>query len=66
MSPKEIQRWVDEVRAETDGPFQMNLWIPDPPPVRDHDHEARVGEFLSRWGPPVAEDAGEIRVAGFR
>jgi nitronate monooxygenase len=65
MSPKEIQRWVDEVRAETDGPFQMNLWIPDPPPVRDHDHEARVREFLSRWGPPVAEDAGEIALQDF-
>jgi nitronate monooxygenase len=57
MSPGEIQSWADEVRAETDGPFQINLWIPDPPPVRDREHEARVREFLSRWGPPVAEDA---------
>jgi nitronate monooxygenase len=65
MSPEEIQSWVDQVRAETDGPFQINLWIPDPPPVRNHGHEARVREFLSRWGPPVAEDAGEIALQDF-
>jgi nitronate monooxygenase len=65
MSPQEIQSWVDEVRAETDGPFQINLWIPDPPPVRDREHEARVREFLSRWGPSVADDAGEIALQDF-
>jgi nitronate monooxygenase len=65
MSPEEIQSWVDEVRAETNGPFQINLWIPDPPPVRDREHEARVREFLSRWGPPVGEDAGEIALQDF-
>jgi nitronate monooxygenase len=65
MSPEEIHEWVNEVRAETDGPFQINLWIPDPPPVRDHEHEARVREFLSRWGPPVGENAGEIALQDF-
>jgi nitronate monooxygenase len=65
MSPEEIHRWVDEVRAETDGPFQVNLWIPEPPPVRDREHEARVREFLSRWGPPVPEDAGGIELQDF-
>src|SRR5215475_4332798 len=25
MSPDEIQTWVNEVRGETDGPFQINL-----------------------------------------
>jgi nitronate monooxygenase len=65
MSPQEIRSWVDEVHAETDGPFQINLWIPDPPPVRDREHEARVREFLSRWGPSVADDAGEIALKDF-
>jgi nitronate monooxygenase len=31
----------------------VNLWIPDPPPRRDADAEARVRAFLARWGPPV-------------
>ncbi len=61
MQPKEIEEWAAEVRANMDGPFQINLWIPDPPPVRDRSHEARVREFLSRWGPPVPESWGCIR-----
>jgi nitronate monooxygenase len=65
MGPKEIQSWVDQVRAEIDGPFQINLWIPDPPPVRDREHEARVREFLSRWGPQVTQDAGDIALQDF-
>ena len=65
MQPKEIADWAAEVRANVDGPFQINLWIPDPPPVRDRSHEARVREFLSRWGPPVPEDAGDIALPNF-
>ena len=45
MQPKEIEDWGAEVRANVDGPFQINLWIPDPPPVRDRSHEERVREF---------------------
>ncbi len=58
--PKEIEDWAAEVRANVDAPFQINLWIPEPPPIRDRSHEARVREFLSRWGPPVPEDASDI------
>jgi len=65
MQPKEIEEWAAEVRANMDGPFQINLWIPDPPPVRDRSHEARLREFLSRWGPPVPEDAGEMTPPNF-
>jgi nitronate monooxygenase len=53
------------VRADVNGPFQINLWIPEPPPVRDRSHEARVREFLSRWGPPVPEDAGDMTLPKF-
>jgi nitronate monooxygenase len=59
MKPEEIIAWAEEVRRGTPGPFQINLWIPDPPPIRDAAHEARVREFLSAWGPPVAADAGD-------
>src|ERR1044071_9557807 len=58
MKPDEIEPRVGQVRAAVDGSFQLNLWVPDPPPVRDREHETRVREFLSRWGPPVPEDAG--------
>ena len=39
--------------------MQLNLWIPDPPPKRDPAHEAKVREFLGRFGPPVPESAGD-------
>jgi nitronate monooxygenase len=65
MQPDEMESWAVEVRAHSNGPFQINLWIPDPPPVRNRSHEARVREFLSRWGPPVAEDAGEMTPPNF-
>src|SRR5246127_2583943 len=53
MTREEIVRWAGEVRRGTQGPFQINLWIPDPPPKRDAAQEARVREFLAEWGPPV-------------
>jgi nitronate monooxygenase len=65
MQPDEIEDWATEVRANVDGPFQINLWIPDPPPVRDRSHEARVRDFLSGWGPPVPEEAGDITPPDF-
>src|SRR5438270_1654803 len=49
MKPAEILAWVRDVRAGTRGPFQVNLWIPDPPPSRDATHEARVRDFLANW-----------------
>jgi nitronate monooxygenase len=65
MQPKEIVAWADEVRAGTDGPFQLNLWIPDPPPKRDPAHESRIREFLAGWGPEVPADAGHATPPDF-
>jgi nitronate monooxygenase len=65
MQPHEIPAWAGEVRAGTAGPFQLNLWIPDPPPRRDPAHEARLREFLAAWGPPVAPNAGDLALADF-
>src|SRR5262249_18593953 len=63
--PDGITAWAREVRAASSGPFQLNLWIPDPPPRRDADAEARVRSFLSRWGPDVPASAGDVTVPDF-
>lgn len=60
MQPKEILGWVAEVRAGTRGPFQLNLWVPDPPPTRDAAHEEQIRRFLAQWGPEVLPNAGDI------
>jgi nitronate monooxygenase len=59
MQPEEIIGWAAEVRAQSNGAFNLNLWIPDPAPRRDAAHEARVRDFLGAWGPAVAPDAGD-------
>jgi nitronate monooxygenase len=64
-SPDAIKQWVDEVRAGSAGPFQLNVWIPDPPPRRDPDHEGRVRAFLSAWGPAVDAAAGDTTLPAF-
>src|SRR5262252_7565181 len=58
-SPDGIADWVREFRDHSNGGFQINLWIPDPPPVRDLDNERAVREFLEQWGPPVPVEAGD-------
>jgi nitronate monooxygenase len=65
MQPEEILAWVREVRAGSNGAFQLNIWIPDPPPQRDPDHEARVRAFLGRWGPSVPPEAGDTTPPDF-
>ena len=59
MGPAEIEGWAADFRHRSNGAFQINLWIPDPPPIRDHAAEARVREFLGQWGPPVGESVGD-------
>jgi nitronate monooxygenase len=65
MSPDEIRAWASELRASSNGAFQMNIWIPDPPPPRDAAHEARLRKFLEGWGPPVPGDAGDAKPLDF-
>jgi nitronate monooxygenase len=58
MQPKAILDWAKEVREGTDGVLQLNLWVPDPQPARDPEHEEKVRRFLAQWGPEVPLDAG--------
>ncbi|MBV8121943.1 MAG: nitronate monooxygenase, partial [Alphaproteobacteria bacterium] len=64
-SPDGIADWVREFRDQSNGGFQINLWIPDPPPVRDPDHERAVREFLGQWGPPVPAEAADAAPLDF-
>ncbi|GAB2903171.1 nitronate monooxygenase [Paralcaligenes sp. KSB-10] len=65
MQAADIAAWVAEFRAHTQGVFQLNLWIPDPKPVRDARHEASIREFLSAWGPAVPADAADASPPDF-
>ena len=59
MDPEAIARWAADVRAKSDGSFQMNLWVPDPAPMRDAGHERAVADFLADWGPRPADLSAE-------
>ncbi|HEY7989949.1 MAG TPA: nitronate monooxygenase [Stellaceae bacterium] len=65
MEPAAIKQWAAEMRAGSNGGFQFNLWIPDPPPKRDAAHEAAVRAFLGQWGPAVAPEAGDVSMPDF-
>ena len=65
MQPDAIQNWATEVRAGSNGGFQLNLWIPDPPPKRDMPAEDAVRHFLRDWGPEVAREAGDVKPPNF-
>jgi nitronate monooxygenase len=60
-----IRSWVQEFRSASSGALQLNIWIPDPPPHRAPDAEARVRAFLAQWGPPVASSAGDSVLQDF-
>jgi nitronate monooxygenase len=63
--PAGIAAWADAFRGQSNGEFQINLWVPDPPPKRDAAHEKRVCEFLGQWGPSVPENAGDTPLIDF-
>src|SRR5579872_6654315 len=62
MQPNEIAAWAEKVRGQTNGGFQLNTWIPDPPPRRDPEHEQELCRFLGQWGPEVLESAADARL----
>ncbi len=65
MQPSEIAAWAGEVRANSNGAFQLNIWIPDPAPERNPVHEAKVRTFLEGWGPAVPAEAGDAAPPDF-
>ena len=51
MQPVEIEAWGERRRAsQSDKPFQINLWIPDPDPIRDVEHESRAAGISRQLG----------------
>lgn len=65
MKPESILGWVSDQRTKSNGAFQLNIWISDPPPERNALHEAEVGKFLSRFGPEVPEGAANTKLLDF-
>src|SRR5687767_10829457 len=64
--PAGIRAWVEEFRSKRRGPFQLNVWIPDPPPKREAHVEARMRAFLASWGPAVPADAANAPMPDFQ
>jgi nitronate monooxygenase len=65
MPPTEIITWANAVRAAGNATFQINLWIPDPPPARDPVRESKLRRFLAAWGPEVPPEAGDATPPDF-
>lgn len=65
MKPEAILAWANDQRGRSNGAFQLNLWIPDPPPPRDAAHEARVREFVGKFGPEVPAEAANATPPDF-
>jgi nitronate monooxygenase len=65
MQPAAIKAWAADVRAGSNGGFNLNLWIPDPPPRRDAEAEDAVRAFLRGWGPEVAREASDVSPPDF-
>jgi nitronate monooxygenase len=65
MQPDAIKAWAADMRAGSNGGFQLNLWIPDPPPKRDNAAEETIRRFLSEWGPQVPSEAGDVTPPNF-
>jgi nitronate monooxygenase len=63
--PEGIGAWADAFRRESGGAFQLNLWVPEPPPQRKAEAEAKVRRFLADWGPEVKPEAGDTRPPDF-
>src|SRR5580658_3113107 len=60
MTPLEIGDWASQVTAGSGGPFQLNLWVPDPAPgdARPPDFEAQCQALLDVHPPVVSSVMG--------
>ncbi len=64
-TPAQIGQWMAAFREQSHGPAQVNVWVPDPGPVRDANAEAATRAFLGQWGPSVEAGAGDAGPADF-
>src|SRR5271157_4651209 len=64
-SPEGIAEWVAGFRSQSNGPFQLNRWIPQSTPARNPASEKRMRDFLAKWGPPVPAEVGDVRFPDF-
>jgi NAD(P)H-dependent flavin oxidoreductase YrpB (nitropropane dioxygenase family) len=44
FGPDEMKTWAQEFRAGSTGSFQINLWIPDPAPLRNAGRCSKFGQ----------------------
>ena len=65
MQPEAIKAWASDVRAGSNGGFQLNLWIPDPPPKRDMAVRGCRTALPRNWGPEVPREAGDVKPPDF-
>lgn len=63
--PDGIREWAEAFRGQSNGAFQLNLWVPDPPPLRDAAKEGAMRRFLADWGPEVPAEAGDATPPDF-
>ena len=49
MTADQISGWAKDFKAESNGAFLMNNWIPEPSPNRDRQHEDALRVFLSQF-----------------
>ncbi|HEV7267005.1 MAG TPA: hypothetical protein VGN83_19145 [Falsiroseomonas sp.] len=61
-SPDAMRDWAAPVRSRSNGSFQVDLLIPDPPPAGDAVHEARVREALLHWSGTEVPDPNANRL----
>jgi nitronate monooxygenase len=66
MQPNALLDWATQARKGSNGIFQLNLWVPDPQPARNQEHEKKVRAFLAQWGPEVPQDAGDAVPPNFK
>ena len=65
VTPAAIADWAATFRGLGGTAFQLNLWVPDPAPARDHAAEQLVRRFLDGWGPAVPPEAGDAPLQDF-
>ena len=65
MDGQQINDWVTQFRATSNGALMLNNWIPEPAPLRDKRQEEQMRAFLSEFGPDVEADAADAPLLSF-